>query len=49
LFLLLGLVFVLGFLFDWIEITLIVLPVFAPIIAQLDFGDYVSRFDVVYW
>ena len=49
LFLLLGLVFVLGFFFDWIEITLIVLPVFAPIIAQLDFGDHVSRFDVVYW
>ncbi len=49
LFLLLGLVFVLGFFFDWIEITLIVLPVLAPIIAQLDFGDHVSRFDVVYW
>ena len=49
LFLLLGLVFVLGFFFDWIEITLIVLPVFAPIIAQLDFGDHVARFDVVYW
>ena len=49
LFLLLGLVFVLGFFFDWIEITLIVLPVFAPIIAQLDFGDHVARIDVVYW
>jgi tripartite ATP-independent transporter DctM subunit len=31
-------VFVLGFFFDWIEITLIILPVFAPIIAKLDFG-----------
>jgi TRAP-type mannitol/chloroaromatic compound transport system permease large subunit len=49
LFLLLGLVFVLGFFFDWIEITLIVLPVFAPIIAHLDFGEPVSRFDVVSW
>ena len=49
LFMLLGLVFVLGFFFDWIEITLIVLPVFAPIIAQLDFGDHVARVDVVYW
>jgi TRAP-type mannitol/chloroaromatic compound transport system permease large subunit len=49
LFLLLGLVFVLGFFFDWIEITLIILPVFAPIIAQLDFGDHVARIDVVYW
>lgn len=33
-------VFVLGFFFDWIEITLIILPVFAPVIAQLDFGDH---------
>jgi TRAP-type mannitol/chloroaromatic compound transport system permease large subunit len=23
--------------------------VFAPIIAQLDFGDHVARLDVVYW
>ncbi len=49
LFLILGLVFLLGFFFDWIEITLIVLPVFAPIIAQLDFGDHVAKIDVVYW
>ncbi|MBL4789323.1 MAG: TRAP transporter large permease subunit [Kordiimonadaceae bacterium] len=33
-------VFLLGFFFDWIEITLIVLPVFAPIIAKLDFGAH---------
>lgn len=32
--------FILGFFFDWIEITLIILPVFAPIIAGLDFGDH---------
>lgn len=49
LFLIMALVFVLGFFFDWIEITLIVLPVFAPIIAQLDFGDHVARFEVTYW
>ncbi len=42
-------VFFLGFFFDWIEITLIVLPVFAPIISALDFGDHVARMDVVYW
>ncbi|WP_286828470.1 MULTISPECIES: TRAP transporter large permease [Kordiimonas] len=35
-------VFVLGFFFDWIEITLIILPVFAPVISQLDFGDHLS-------
>ncbi|WP_262691419.1 TRAP transporter large permease [Kordiimonas aestuarii] len=33
-------VFILGFFFDWIEITLIILPVFAPIITQLDFGSH---------
>ena len=49
LFFILGLVFILGFFFDWIEITLIVLPVFAPIIAQLDFGDHVAKFEVTYW
>lgn len=35
-------VFVLGFFFDWIEITLIILPVFAPIIAKLDFGSHLA-------
>ena len=44
-----GLVFFLGFFFDWIEITLIVLPVFAPIVAGLDFGDHVPQREVVYW
>jgi tripartite ATP-independent transporter DctM subunit len=44
-----GLVFFLGFFFDWIEITLIVLPVFAPIIAGLDFGDHVIPLEVTYW
>lgn len=47
--LILALVFVLGFFFDWIEITLIVLPVFAPIIAQMDFAGHVDRFEVTYW
>ena len=34
-------VFLLGFFFDWIEITLIVLPVFAPLIQALDFAGHV--------
>ena len=34
LFLIMGIVFFLGFFLDWIEITLIVLPVFAPLISQ---------------
>lgn len=33
----LGLVFLLGFLLDWIEITLIVLPLLAPVVAKLGF------------
>ncbi|EHA17534.1 TRAP transporter large permease subunit [Halomonas sp. HAL1] len=45
----LALVFILGFFFDWIEITLIVLPVFAPIILSLDFGDHIARADLAYW
>jgi len=49
LFLLMGIVFFLGFFFDWIEITLIVLPVFAPIVAGLDFGDHVMKNEVTYW
>lgn len=49
LFALMGLVFVLGFFFDWIEITLIVLPIFAPVINGLDFGDHLDKVDVVYW
>jgi tripartite ATP-independent transporter DctM subunit len=36
------LVFFLGFFFDWIEICLIVLPVFAPILQGLDFSAHVG-------
>ena len=49
LFLIMFIVFILGFFLDWIEITLIVLPVFAPMIANLDFGDHIAKADVVYW
>ena len=47
--LIMGIVFFLGFFFDWIEITLIVLPVFSPIIELMDFGTHVDRFELVYW
>ena len=47
--LLMAIVFFLGFFFDWIEITLIVLPVFSPIIELLDFGDHVPKHEAVYW
>jgi tripartite ATP-independent transporter DctM subunit len=36
------LVFLLGFFFDWIEISLIVLPIFAPILAGLDFSAHIG-------
>jgi tripartite ATP-independent transporter DctM subunit len=36
------LVFLMGFFFDWIEICLIVIPVFAPIIGKLDFGTVIE-------
>jgi tripartite ATP-independent transporter DctM subunit len=36
------LVFVMGFFFDWIEICLIVIPVFGPILGKLDFGSAVQ-------
>ena len=49
LFLLMGIVFLLGFFFDWIEITLIVLPVFAPIVELMDFGSHLPQAEVIYW
>ena len=32
------LIFVLGFFLEWVEITLVVVPIVAPILAHLDFG-----------
>jgi tripartite ATP-independent transporter DctM subunit len=37
------LVFALGFFFDWIEICLIVLPVFAPVLKAVDFGPHIGE------
>jgi tripartite ATP-independent transporter DctM subunit len=36
------LIFLLGFPFEWIEICLIVLPVFGPILAKYDFSDHLG-------
>ena len=50
LFLMMAMVFVLGFFFDWIEITLIVLPLFAPMMRTMDFGDHIPyAVDIVPW
>jgi tripartite ATP-independent transporter DctM subunit len=37
------LTFVLGFFFDWIEICLIVLPIFAPVLQGVDFGSHLGE------
>lgn len=47
-FMLLG-AFLLGFFFEWIEICLILLPIYVPIIGQLDFGDHLARSEVPLW
>ena len=49
LFIMMGLVFLLGFFFDWVEITLIVLPLFAPIMKTLDFAGHVQPELVIPW
>jgi tripartite ATP-independent transporter DctM subunit len=36
------LIFLLGFPFEWIEICLIVLPIFTPILARYDFSDHLG-------
>ncbi|MFM9846073.1 MAG: TRAP transporter large permease subunit [Hyphomicrobiaceae bacterium] len=36
------LIFLLGFPFEWIEICLIVIPVFAPVLLKLDFTDHLG-------
>lgn len=44
------LIFVLGFFLEWIEISFLVLPLFAPIVAALDFGDaFHSQTEVMIW
>jgi TRAP-type mannitol/chloroaromatic compound transport system permease large subunit len=47
--LLMVMTFFLGFFLDFIEITLIVLPVFAPLVASMDFGDHIAKGDIIYW
>ena len=42
-------IFLMGFFFDILEILLVVVPIFAPIVGLLDFGDHVAKQDVIYW
>lgn len=39
----LGIIFILGFFIDWIEIVLITLPIFYPVISDFDFSAYVGN------
>lgn len=43
------LIFALGFFFEWIEITLIVIPIFGPLLRALDFGNHVAQADIIVW
>jgi tripartite ATP-independent transporter DctM subunit len=47
--LIMAIVFGLGFFLDWIEITLIVLPVFGPMIANMDFQGWIPKEAVLVW
>ena len=47
--LMMALIFVMGFFLEWIEISFIVLPLFAPIIKVLDFGFDASSSELLIW
>lgn len=46
---LMGTVFVLGFFMEWLEISYILLPMFASVVAQLDFGLGLSPSQQLTW
>jgi tripartite ATP-independent transporter DctM subunit len=43
------LIFVLGFFLEWIEISFVVLPLFGPIVAGMDFGLGLSSEEILLW
>lgn len=47
--LILGIIFVLGFFIDWIEIAVITLPLFYPVLTTLSFGEHVADRDAMVW
>lgn len=47
-FIIMAFVFVLGMFLDWVEITFIVMPIIAPIIAGLDFGG-LDKEQILLW
>ena len=42
-------IFLLGFVLDWLEISLILMPIFAPIVAGLDFGNGLAGESLLIW
>jgi tripartite ATP-independent transporter DctM subunit len=49
LFIIMSLIFLLGFFLEWIEISYIVLPLFAPIVLALDFGLGLTSSETLVW
>jgi tripartite ATP-independent transporter DctM subunit len=47
--LIMAFVFVLGFVLDWLEITLILVPILAPVIVLMDFGLGLDRQQTLIW
>ncbi len=48
-FVVMGAIFLLGFVLDWLEITLILVPIFAPLVADLDFGNGLQGQALMIW
>jgi tripartite ATP-independent transporter DctM subunit len=48
-FIMMAVIFVMGFFFDWVEIILIILPVFTPILEHMDLGGHVPKEDFLLW
>lgn len=48
-FIMMFVIFLMGFFFDWVEIILIILPVFVPILETLDLGTHVAKEDFLVW
>lgn len=42
-------IFLLGFVLDWLEITLILMPIFGPVVAALDFGGGLTGQAALVW
>lgn len=47
--LLMVVIFVLGFFLEWVEISFIILPIFGPIIAALNFGFDLTQEQILVW